>query len=100
MKIRIFKKIRFILEYWLVLTLLMIFKLMPYKVVELFAWSCGMALYLFPPTKKLIIANITTAMPELSMRRIKEIARKSLAHTIMAPLEFAWMTSDPRRVEK
>jgi KDO2-lipid IV(A) lauroyltransferase len=78
----------------------MIFKLMPYKVVELFAWSCGMALYLFPPTKKLIIANITTAMPELSMRRIKEIARKSLAHTIMAPLEFAWMTSDPRRVEK
>ena len=59
-----------------------------------------MALYLFPPTKKLIIANITTAMPELSMRRIKEIARKSLAHTIMAPMEFAWMTSDPRRVEK
>lgn len=100
MNIKLFKQFRFLLEYWAVLIILLIFKLMPYRILEAFAWFSGWGLYLFPPTRKLTIANITTAFPQFTPDRIKQIARQSLSHTVMAPLEFAWMTSDPSRVEK
>jgi Kdo2-lipid IVA lauroyltransferase/acyltransferase len=99
-KIKIFKHFRFLLEYWFILTVLFIFKLMPFPVVKAFAWFCGTILYLLPPTRKLVIANISAAFPEYSLSRVREVARKSLCHTVMAPLEFVWMTSDPTRVEK
>ncbi len=100
MKIKIFKKIRFILEYWLALTLLSIFKLMPYSLLELLAWVVGRFIYLLPAINKVTVANISTAMPELSKQRVREIARKSLSHMILGPLEFAWMASKTTRIEK
>lgn len=100
MKIKMFKQIRFILEYWLALTLLFIFKLMPYFILELFAWSCGRFIYLLPTIRKITVANISAAMPELTAIRVNEIARKSLSHMILGPLEFAWMASDTSRIEK
>ncbi len=100
MRFKPLKQLRYLIEYLFALTVLSCFKLLPYAFLKGFAWLCGTAMYLFPPTRRLVMANISCAFPEYSKARVREIARKSLAHTVMAPLEFVWMTSIPERVNR
>lgn len=82
------------------LTLLLIIKLLPHKVLPLIGTIGGRMIYLIPFFRKLVVANVKTAFPEFSEKKAKTIAKKSLANMCLNMLEFAWVDGKVSRIER
>jgi KDO2-lipid IV(A) lauroyltransferase len=59
-----------------------------------------LGIYLAPPLRKLMEANLKTAFPEKSKKEISALARKSFSNLSLSMLEFFWFVDRPDRLEK
>lgn len=85
-----FKKIRYFIEYILVLPWYFLIRILPLRCIFALASFAGFFLYLIPPFRKLIIANLKIAFPEKKICEIRRIARKNCTNTVLMILEFVW----------
>ncbi len=94
-------RLRFALEYALIVFLYGIIRLLPHCGVKVIAKFFGkLAFSLYRPGRKLILANIQCAMPELSEQERIRIGRASMENTIFNLMEFIWLTGNRRRIER
>ena len=84
------KPIRYIFEYIGVMIIYYPVRMMPLKMVFAFADFIGFFLYLFPPFRKIVQANLKVAFPEKENREIRKLARKNATNLILFTLEFFW----------
>ncbi len=94
------KKLYWIFEYLLVLMPYGLIRILPYGGVQLLANIGSAVLYHVPSCKKLCLANIRCAMPELPESEVRRIARASVFHLCMNLLEFIWVHGEPKRIER
>ena len=94
------KKLVWFLEYLAVLTPYSLIRLLPYAGLRVLAKAAGAVFYHIPACKKLIIANIRCAMPDLPDAEVKRIARGSTFHLSLNMLEFVWVHGVPARIER
>ncbi len=73
---------------------------LPHCVIRGMAVIGGNVLYFVPSVRKLLLANIRTAMPERTEKEVRAIARGSTFHLCMNILEYFWIHSDPERIRK
>lgn len=94
------KKILWFLEYLVVLVPYLLLRLLPYCCVKVLANLGSLILYHIPSCKKLMLANVRCAMPELPESEVRRIARESAYHLSFNMLEFAWVHGEPKRIER
>lgn len=94
------KKFVWLLEYWVVLIPYALIRILPYRGIRILARMGGAALYCIPSCRKLILANIRCAMPELPEKEVRRIARASAFHLSLNMVEFMWVHGEPDRIEK
>lgn len=94
------KKIIWLLEYWVVLIPYALIRILPYKGVQLLAKLGGAVVYAVPSCRKLLLANVRCAMPELTEQEVRRIARASAFHLCMNIMEFAWVHGEPARIDR
>ena len=94
------KKFVWFLEYLAVLIPYGLIRILPYTGLRILAKAAGTVFYHIPACKKLIIANIRCAMPELPDAEVKRIARGSTFHLSLNMLEFVWVHGVPDRIER
>lgn len=90
-------------SYLLYLTALLCWKLLRLMPRRLIRWNCrliGGGIFLYPPARKLIVANILAAMPETSKDEAVRIGRASCFNMIYNLAEFFWLSGNPRRIEQ
>jgi len=95
-----FDPIRHRVEYALVLIPYRLLRILPHGGVKLIARLAGFITYAIPMFARLIRANIRTALPELSDREIRRIAKASCFHLMYNLFEFIWMDGNPKRIER
>lgn len=88
------------IQYWAVLLVSGVIRILPHGALRGLAKICGAVLYAVPPVRKLLTANIRCAMPELPETEVRRIARASTFHLFMNLLEFVWLHGDPKRIER
>lgn len=81
-------KIQHILEYIFVLGLIGIIRLIGKGKIDSFAKALSVIIFLFPKHRKRTMENIKASFPELSLERVKEIAKKCYQNFILTTLEF------------
>ena len=94
------KQIRYFLEYLIVLIPYSIIRFEPWWMMRSTAWVLGFGLYLLPPARKLVCENIKAAMPELSDREIKRIARCSFDNLLWNLVEYIWLIGNEKRIRR
>ena len=92
--------IRQYLAYIGVLVPISIARCLPHRVIRLMARIGGIAMYATPALRRLVLANIATALPELSEPQRRRIARESFRHLALNMLEFLWMDGNPKRIRR
>ena len=75
-------------------------RLFPPKVQRGVAHFAGNVLYAVPSVRKLLLANISCAMPETNRRDVCRIARQSCFHLCLNFLELIWLHGNPERIEQ
>ncbi len=88
------------LLYILVLFIYGLLRIMPHWLIKFNAVWLGYLLFLWPPARKIAVANIRTAFPEKSLTEIKRIARKSFFNLVFNLTEFLWMSGKVERIER
>jgi KDO2-lipid IV(A) lauroyltransferase len=96
---RVFKKVRYIFEYAGVLFLYGCVKLLPYRGVVAISGLGGFILYLIPPFRKLVSANLRVAFPEKEEKEIRRLTRGNLKNTTLLALEFFWFRRNGKKVD-
>lgn len=71
---------------------------MPFFMIKPCAVFLGRAAWLVPGAKKIVLANLESAMPELDESERKRIAGKSFIHIAWNLIEFFWASGNPRRI--
>lgn len=94
------KHIRYFIEFILVLPLHFFIRLLPHSFLFAFSAVAGRSIFLIPPFRKLLIANIRAAFPEKEIAEVRLIARKSISNLVLTLLEFSWFMDRPDRVEE
>ena len=94
------KQIRWIIEYLIVFLPYSIIRLEPWWMMRSTAWVLGFGLYLLPPARKLVCGNIKAAMPELSDREVKTIARRSFDNLLWNLVEYIWLIGNEKRIRR
>lgn len=92
--------IRYFLEYLVILIPYRLTSLLPLGSSRAFARVVAWFAWCFPPTRKLLCANIRTVFPEMPEKEVRKIAQKSLFHTFFNMLEFLWIDGRPERIRK
>ncbi len=95
-----FLNIRYRIEYVAVLVLYGMIRLLPHGALRIPAILGGAGVWLMPTFRRMIIANIRTAMPEKSEAEAVRIGRRSCYHVIFNLFEFIWLSGNPRRIER
>ena len=85
-----FKYFRYFLEYIGVTLAYAIIVFLPHGALFILADIGGFFLYLIPPLRKLITANLTIAFPEKDISQIRKIARSNASNIVLTTLEFLW----------
>lgn len=99
-KMKVWVTIRQYLAYIGVLVPIMIARCLPHWGIRLLARIGGIAMYATPSLRRLVLANIATALPEVPEPRRRRIARESFRHLALNMLEFLWMEGIPKRVRR
>ena len=86
------------LAYAAVMVPISVIRVLPHAGVRLTARICGIAMYAVPGLRRLVLANIAAALPELPEKRRRRIAKESFRHLALNILEFLWMEGCPKRV--
>ncbi|MBN1865375.1 MAG: lysophospholipid acyltransferase family protein [Victivallales bacterium] len=94
------KRSRYFLEYFFSFCAYHFVRALPLRLVFILADIAGFFLYLFPPAKRLITANLKVAFPEKDIREIRRIARRNAASTVLFVLEFFWFAGRHERLVK
>lgn len=94
------RKVRFVIEYWIVLFFYRLIRLLPHCAIAFFARIYGWIAWHMPVHRKLILANIRAAMPEKSPAEAAAIGRKSCFYLFLNLIEFIWVTGIPHRIEQ
>ncbi|MBR2643055.1 MAG: hypothetical protein IKD46_08000 [Lentisphaeria bacterium] len=94
------KKIIWLLQYWIILIPYALIRILPYGGIRILAKWGSAAFFLIPSCRKLVLANIRCAMPELPEPEVRRIGRESAFHLCMNLLEFIWVHGEPERIER
>ena len=92
--------IRQYMAYIGILLPIMMARCMPHCVIRLMARIGGLAMYATPSLRRLVLANIATALPEVPERRRRRIAWESFRHLALNMLEFLWVEGNPKRIRR
>jgi len=92
--------IRQYLAYIGILVPITITRCLPHCVIRLMARIGGIAMYATPSLRRLVLANIATALPEIPEPERRRIARESFRHLALNMLEFLWVEGIPARVRR
>ena len=95
-----FKKIRWTIEFVLLYIPYLLIRILPWCLMRAAAWLIGFLLYLLPSVRKLVRANIKAAMPELSDREVKRIARACFDNVSWNMTEYIWMVGNEKRIRR
>ena len=95
-----FKKIRWTIEFVLLYIPYLLIRILPWCLMRATAWLIGFLLYLLPSVRKLVRANIKAAMPELSDREVKRIARACFDNVSWNMTEYIWMVGNEKRIRR
>jgi KDO2-lipid IV(A) lauroyltransferase len=71
-------------------------RFMPYRMVYAIAWICGGITWLVPQLRRLAVANVQMAIPDVDARRV---ARQSMTHMCVTFLEIFWVYKRPERLK-
>lgn len=94
------KNIRYMLEYAIVIVPYVLIRLSPWCVIRAIARFSACIVWAIPSFRKLISANIRTAMPELEATEVRRIGKTSCFHLFLNLYEFIWLTGKKERIEK
>lgn len=94
------KPIRYVFEYIGAMMIYYPIRIMPLKMVFVFADFIGLFLYLAPSFRKLVKANLKIAFPEKEDCEIRKIARKNATNLILFTLEFFWFIDRHNKLKK
>ncbi len=94
------KKIRYYLEYYIILSLSYIIEKCPLSFLYFISSIIGGILYFIPSIKNLVKANISVSFPELEQDELKKIIKKNLSNTVLIWFEFIWFGNSPSKIEK
>ncbi len=97
---KLFLKIRYLLEYLIVMLLYGMIRLLPHGGVKSLAAGLGRVMYGLPAVRKIVEANIRVAFPEWPAGKVEEIGRRSIFNLLYNMLEFTWMAGKPARIER
>lgn len=92
--------IRYLFEYAVLIVPLTFIRILPHRGVRLFARMTGAVMYAIPSMRRLVRANIDTALPEFPAERRRWIARESFRHMALNMIEFLWMEGKPERIRR
>lgn len=87
-------------EYAGALIVLNFCRILPFKLMRLFANFCGTFLFLVPSQRKLVLANLELAFPEKSLTERKKIGKKSTQGLCSAFIEQMWFFKSEKRIKK
>ncbi len=99
-RIKPVKRARYLLEYFFAACAYHLVRALPLSCVHAISNIAGFFIYLYPPARNLIIANLKVAFPELKIREIRRIARKNTSSTVLTVLEFFWFAGRHERLIK
>jgi len=91
---------RFLLEYAGVMFFLLLIKPLPRVVLVWTSAVIGRLMFLIPPFRKLVLANLRVAFPDYDEARRRQIGRDSFVNLIRTLLEFFWFTNRPDRIAR
>lgn len=94
------KKIRWSIEFLVVYIPYVLIRISPWFLMRGTARFLGFCLHLIPGARKLVRENIHAAMPELSPREVRDIARRSFDHLMWNLLEYIWLTGNEKRIRR
>lgn len=97
---KVWRDIRYRIEYAGILIPYRLIRILPYPVVRGLGLLIGNAMNLVPMIRKVVRANIHAAMPELPAGKVAEIGRESLRNLAFNMLEFIWLDGKPERIRR
>ena len=96
-----FKQCRFLIEYVAVVVFNQLIRSLPRCGLTALAAMGGRCMYyLIPPFRRLVLANIRAAMPELSEDQVRRIGCASMVNLNRTMLELFWFSNSPERISK
>lgn len=96
---RFLKKIRYMLEYVGVMTAFQLVRLSPHAVLRGVAEFAGLALYLIPNYRRIMLANLKVAFPDETDAWRRRVGRRGMVNLVLSLLDFFWFTGRPDRIE-
>ena len=99
-KMALLKKLRYMLEYSGVMTARRLVQILPHRMLSALADISALIIYVAPPFRKMLSANLKVAFPEKNPSEINCLAKKSFSNLVLAMLEFFWFVDRPDRLEK
>ena len=97
---RFFKQIRWCAEFIIIYIPYCFVRIMPWPVMRGMAWLVGRAIYLLPPARRLVRANIHAALPELPEKEVKRITRACFDSLLWNLTEYIWMNGSKKRIDR
>lgn len=88
------------LEYGLIAPLFWLVRHTPLFFGRWFSALVGRVLFVIPGYRKIILANIRTALPELSPAETRRIGQDSTFHMLFCMMEFIWIDGRPERIRR
>lgn len=73
---------------------------LPHWGLRIPAAAGGAIVWVMPFFRRLVVANIRTAMPERSISDAHRIGKRSCYHMFFNLFEFIWLSGNPRRIER
>ncbi len=73
--------------------------ILPHRALFFLADFAGFFIYLVPPFRKLITANLVVAFPEKDISEIRRIARKNASNIVLTILEFIWFIGKDKKID-
>jgi KDO2-lipid IV(A) lauroyltransferase len=84
------RALRHLVEYGLALLVRAIIRLLPHRALFWVAAVGGAVLHALPRTRRVILANLAVAFPEMSEPERRRLARRNATSQMMTFLEFIW----------
>jgi len=97
---RPFRHARFFLEMLLVRAVIAGIRLLPHRALFPLAAVVGGFLYAVPQLRRVILANLAVAFPEMSVAERHRLARRNTTAMALIPLEFAWFMGRPEAIDR
>jgi KDO2-lipid IV(A) lauroyltransferase len=94
------KKIRFLIEYYLVLIPYSLLRISPHWLIIAVSKFVGNIIFLMPVYGRIATANVRSAFPEMSPAEAARIGRCSLQNLAVNMCEFFWVAGKPQRITR